>query len=292
MRTRAAGFADGAEAHASSRRDRIPGTGDLENPRLENLRRVRGGGRDHRQAEALGRELGHHRQGAGLQDDPRREAGLGAGGVERHPHAGTRGRLTSGTSRSALTVMASDAASGWPESATATSSSSTMTAVSTPAVAAPAAPIRARSSWPWLSSPISWSELSSVRTMLTPGYARWNPASSSVSEGQRAATHHAHPDLSAHRAASSSTASRAFATALPGRPGRTAGTVVPTSVSRTERPERSSSGWPSSDSHRRTCALTPGCATCRLVAASSGEAGFFRDRDEVLELMKFHNQKF
>ena len=68
------------------------------------------------------------------------------------------------------------------------------------------------------------------------------------------------------RPASSSTASRALATAS--RAARANGrTADPTSVSRTERPDRSSSCCPSSDSSRRTCALTPGCATCTRLAA-------------------------
>jgi len=68
------------------------------------------------------------------------------------------------------------------------------------------------------------------------------------------------------RPASSSTARRALATAS--RAARANGsTADPASVSRTERPERSSSCCPSSDSSRRTCALTPGWATCTRVAA-------------------------
>jgi hypothetical protein len=126
--------------------------------------------------------------------------------------------------------------------------------------------MRARSSWPSRSSPARRSELSSVKVMPTPGYLSWNPARSSARTGN------AHPlamptvTCPRTRPASSSTARRAFATAS--RAARANGsTADPTSVSRTERPERSSSCCPSSDSSRRTCALTPGCATCTLVAA-------------------------
>src|ERR1022692_912701 len=86
--------------------------------------------------------------------------------------------------------------------------------------------------------------------------------------------------------ASSATASRTFATAL--RAARANGsTAVPTSVSRTDRPERSSSCWPSSDSSRRTWALTPGWATCTRVA-QPGEAGFLSHNHETSKPLQIY----
>jgi hypothetical protein len=83
---------------------------------------------------------------------------------------------------------------------------------------------------------------------------------------QRAPADHAHRDLPAHQAGQVVDGQPGVATAS--RAARANGrTADPTSVSRTERPDRSSNCWPSSDSSRRTCALTPGCATCTRLAA-------------------------
>ena len=109
--------------------------------------------------------------------------------------------------------------------------------------------------------------MSSVSVMTTPGYRWWKPASSSARTGSAQPLTMPTVTCPRTRPASSSTASRAFATAS--RAARANGsTADPASVSRTDRPDRSEpAAAPSSDSSRRTCALTPGCATCTRDAA-------------------------
>ncbi len=176
------------------------------------------------------------------------------------------GRLTSGWSRRSSTVMLLRNANGLSALTAATSASSATTAASSPGLVPPADPISARSRRPSRSNSIRRSEASSDRAMLTPGKRSWNSASNSGRVGSEHPLTIPTATCPRTRPTSWSTARRALVTAS--RAARANGsTAAPTSVSRTDRPERSRSCWPSSASSRRTCALTPGWATCTRAAA-------------------------
>jgi hypothetical protein len=176
------------------------------------------------------------------------------------------GRHTIGYAVMSARVTRACPARGWPGGRAATSRSLMMGSALSPGGGAPDAPMRARSASPARTRSVSRSELSSIRVISTPGWARWK-AARALNSG---VTVHAvtMPTTSRPRI-SPFTASTACRTApADASTARACGSAAaPAAVRVAARPDRSIRVAPRSCSSCRIWALTPDWLICTRCAA-------------------------
>jgi len=247
-------------------------------------------GGHHGEAEAQGRQPDDHGQGAGLEHDPGREPGFGARGVERRPHTGAAGQAD----QRHATQRADRDRAGIRERMARVHCRDQLLRHDDRGVD----PRRGRTRRSdqgevELAVPEQLDQAVGVALGQGDGHAGIQVVESGQQLGQdrqRAPAHHAHRDLPADQAGQlidgqpgvrhrveGSPGEREHGRSRLGQPNRTAGPV---------KQLLSQLGLQPADlrAHPRLRHVHPG--------RRPSEAGLFRHRDEVLELVKFHNQRF